>query len=101
MAEKGPPISNPDKMTPDEIQKLVETLSAMKIKPKADSPSDLLHWMASIVDVGKETGAIPKTPTGPKPELSTPTSPASIVKENCDSMIAFRSKTIKFNHSPL
>ena len=76
MADKGPPISNPDKMTPDEIQKLVETLSAMKIKPKADSPSDLLQWMASIVDVGKETGAIPKTPTGPKPELSTPTSPA-------------------------
>jgi hypothetical protein len=34
----------------------------MKIKPKADSPADLLGWMTEIVDVGKDSGAIPKTP---------------------------------------
>jgi hypothetical protein len=51
-----------DFMSKEEIEQLVNTLSAMKIKPKADSPADLLSWMTGIVDVGKESGAIPKTP---------------------------------------
>uniref|UniRef100_K1R3M9 Uncharacterized protein n=1 Tax=Magallana gigas TaxID=29159 RepID=K1R3M9_MAGGI len=32
-------------MTQEEIDQLVKTLSAMKVKPKADSPEDLLSWM--------------------------------------------------------
>ena len=51
-----------DFMSKEEIEQLVNTLSAMKIKPKAESPADLLGWMTGIVDVGKESGAIPKTP---------------------------------------
>ena len=76
MADNAPPTSSADGMTAEEIQKLVATLSAMKIKPKADTPADFLQWMASIVDVGKETGAIPKTPTVTKAEPLTPTPPA-------------------------
>lgn len=37
MADKERPTSNPDGMTETEVQKLVATLSAMKIKPKADT----------------------------------------------------------------
>jgi hypothetical protein len=44
------------------IEQVVNTLSAMKIKPKAESPADLLGWMTGIVNVGKESGAIPNTP---------------------------------------
>lgn len=33
-------------MTQEEIDQLVKTLSAMKVKPKADSPEDLLSWIA-------------------------------------------------------
>lgn len=60
MTDKERPTSNPDGMTETEVQKLVATLSAMKIKPKADTPADFLQWMSSMVNVSQETGAIPK-----------------------------------------
>lgn len=75
MTDKDPPTTNPDGMTEAEIQKLVATLSAMKIKPKADTPTDFLNWMSSMVSVSQETGAIPKTPMKTKSEPVTPTQP--------------------------
>lgn len=56
-----------DFMSKEEIAQLVKTLSAMNIKPKVDTPADLLGWMSKLVDVGKETGAIPKTPIKTEP----------------------------------
>lgn len=58
-AEDG--AAGEDFMTKEEIEQLVKSLSAMKINPNADTPADLLGWMWKHVDVGKETGAIPKT----------------------------------------
>lgn len=41
-------------MTQEEIDQLVKTLSAMKVKPKADSPEDLLSWMQRMVGTKSE-----------------------------------------------
>lgn len=56
----------------------------MKIKPKADTPADLLGWMSKLVDVGKETGAIPKTPI--KKEPFSP----SFFKETADATTSYK-----------
>ena len=66
---KSPEIPTGD-LSEDEIAKLVKTLSAMKLKPKADTPAEFLQWMSSMVMIGQETGAIPKTPL--KTEPTTP-----------------------------
>lgn len=34
----------------------------MKIKPKDNTPEDFLGWVSNLVDFGKETRAIRKTP---------------------------------------
>lgn len=39
----------------------------MKMKTKADTTADLRGWMSKLVDVGIETGAIPKTPIKTEP----------------------------------
>ena len=54
----------------EEIDQLVKTLSAMKVKPKAETPTQLLGWMSEFVEVARETGAIPKTPV--KTEFFSP-----------------------------
>lgn len=54
-------------MTKEEIEQLVKTLSTMKVKPKADSPANLLGWMSQMVEISKESGAIPKTPVKTEP----------------------------------
>ena len=38
-----------DTMSKEEIDQLVKTLSKMKMKPKADTPEDLMKWMSSLV----------------------------------------------------
>ncbi|XP_062566718.1 uncharacterized protein LOC134229024 [Saccostrea cucullata] len=60
-------------MSKEEKEQLMKTLEAMNLKPKADTPADLLGWMSEVVAVGKESGAIPKTPKTPiKPEPFSP-----------------------------
>lgn len=48
-------------MTQEEIDQLVKTLSAMKVKPKADSPEDLLSWMQRMVGTKSEV-QVPEHP---------------------------------------
>lgn len=81
-AEDG--ATGEDFMSKEEIEQLIKTLSAMKIKPKADTPADLLGWMSKLVDVGKETGAIPKTPI-----KTEPFSP-SFFKETTDATTSYK-----------
>ena len=35
-------------MSTEEIDQLVKTLSAMKVKPKAETPTKLLVWMSDL-----------------------------------------------------
>ena len=60
-------------MSKEEIDQLVKTLSAMKVKPNAETPTQLLGWMSEFEEVGRETGDIPKTPV--KTELFSPNRP--------------------------
>ena len=60
----------------EEIDQLVKTLSAMKVKPKAETPTQLLGWMSEFVEVARETGAIPKTPV--KTEFFSPFSKQTV-----------------------
>lgn len=55
-----------------------------KIKPKANTQAYLLGWMSKLVDVGKETGAIPKTPI-----KTEPFSP-SFFKETADATTSYK-----------
>lgn len=48
--DKDPTAEAPaNTMSKEEIEQLVKTLSAMKVKPKADTPEDLIQWMSSLV----------------------------------------------------
>ena len=63
-----------DFVTPQEIVNIVSALKALKVKPKADTPEDFLHWMSSMAKASastekKETQAhaLPKTNPLPLP----------------------------------
>ncbi|XP_061171984.1 uncharacterized protein LOC133181512 [Saccostrea echinata] len=60
--------------TPEEYQKLVETLQGMEVVPKPDSKEELINWMKAYLEkekveikiepgTGANAGAIPKTTT--------------------------------------
>ena len=61
MAQGKSPAIPTGNLSEDEIAKVVKTLSAMKVKRKADKPTKYLQWMSSMVMVGQESGAIQKT----------------------------------------
>lgn len=56
----------------------------MKIKPNADTPANLLGCISKLVDVGKETRAIPTTPI--KIEPFAP----SFFKETADATMSYK-----------
>ena len=61
-----------DFVTPQEILNIVSALKALKVKPKADSPEDFLHWMNSMAKTSTEekepqAHALPTLKTNPLP----------------------------------
>lgn len=70
-----------DSMTQEEIDQLVKTLSAMKVKPKADSPEDLLSWMQRMVGTKLEV-QVPEYPAIKKEASSDSSSASKVSKED-------------------